>query len=110
MLPAPVREALAEYRARLEAQFPGRVAGFRLFGSYARGAAHEESDVDVMVLIRDLTWEDRSAAVDAACAVALERDFEVDLSPLVWSPEEFQLRRDRELAIALDIVSEGIDL
>jgi hypothetical protein len=41
----------AGFVAGVRARFGARVAGIRLFGSYARGEAHEESDVDCLVLL-----------------------------------------------------------
>jgi predicted nucleotidyltransferase len=38
----------------------------RLFGSYARGDAEEDSDVDVAVIVDALTEPERTAAIDLA--------------------------------------------
>lgn len=40
---------LEEFRRRLLAAAPGQVASIRVFGSRARGASHEGSDLDVAV-------------------------------------------------------------
>lgn len=46
-------EVRKEIRARLEAAFRDRFKGALLFGSEARGEAQEDSDLDVMVLLRE---------------------------------------------------------
>ena len=46
-----IRELLAEYRKRLVAKFGQRLLELKLFGSYARGTARADSDVDVAVVL-----------------------------------------------------------
>ena len=110
VLPTAIEEAVLDYRKRLERRFPGRVSSLRVFGSYARGTAHEDSDVDVLVLVRDLSRPEKHDAVGLGVDVSMERDFSVDVSPLVMTPEDFQLRVDRERRLALEILSEGVAL
>src|SRR5687767_4501136 len=50
-LPPVLARALADYRTRLRARYGPRLADVRLFGPWARGEAHADSDVDVLVLI-----------------------------------------------------------
>jgi predicted nucleotidyltransferase len=46
-----VRALMAEMKAGLQALYGERLKGVYLFGSYARGEADEESDVDVLVVL-----------------------------------------------------------
>jgi predicted nucleotidyltransferase len=46
-----VRALMAEVKAGLQALYGERLKGVYLFGSYARGEADEESDVDVLVVL-----------------------------------------------------------
>jgi predicted nucleotidyltransferase len=48
----PVRAALREAKAGLERLYGDRLVRVVLFGSQARGDAHDESDVDVLVVLR----------------------------------------------------------
>ena len=54
-LPPAVHAVLTRFRTALDAHFAERLREVVLFGSYARGGAHEDSDVDVLVVIDDLT-------------------------------------------------------
>ena len=54
-LPPRVAEALSHFRDNLLARFPDQIRRIILYGSFARGEAHEESDVDVMVVVG---WEE----------------------------------------------------
>ncbi len=47
-----VQAALGEARAALERLYGDRLVKVILYGSHARGEAHQESDVDVLVVLR----------------------------------------------------------
>ncbi|KAF0107534.1 MAG: hypothetical protein FD146_1568 [Anaerolineaceae bacterium] len=51
-LPHAVRRTLTEFQRRALALFPGEISQIILYGSYARGEATPDSDVDVMVVGR----------------------------------------------------------
>ena len=46
-----VRELLSALKSRLRDLYGARLRGVYLFGSYARGEADEESDVDVLIVL-----------------------------------------------------------
>ena len=50
--PAHVRAAIADAKGRLEALYGDRLARVVLYGSYARGDARPDSDVDLLVVLR----------------------------------------------------------
>lgn len=50
-LPLAVRLALGELKRGVADLYGERFQRLYLYGSYARGAAHEESDVDVLVVL-----------------------------------------------------------
>lgn len=105
-----VREALRQFRAVLDERFGARIEAVKLFGSHARGEAGEESDVDVLVLLRDAS----RAEVDEITVLATDAGFVGDtyvvLSPFVRTPQAFAELLRRELRIARDIEREGIPL
>ena len=93
---------LAELCRRLVANGAQRIY---LFGSYARGDADVDSDVD-LVVIQDtsLPFFDRLRAA-WACA---EPDWPVEI--LVYTPAEFAAMQRRGNALAETIAEEGIRL
>lgn len=62
------RAWVTEFRGRVRAELGDRLRDLRLFGSKARGEWHEESDIDLLVLVSDL---DRDAR-DRVRAIAHE--------------------------------------
>jgi len=66
-LPAPVRAALGELKAALAALYGERFKGLYLYGSFARGTATADSDVDVLIALdgdpKPYTESDRLSAL-----------------------------------------------
>ena len=107
-IPPSLRPALEAYAARLRPLFGERLRELRLFGSFARGDAHEDSDVDVLVLIDGLTG--REIGVVAGEAAPILIDTGLPLSPLPMSTEELDELRRGERVLARDLDEEGIRL
>lgn len=99
---------LTRFADQVRAQYGDRVSRIALFGSRARREGHEESDLDVAVILADVDQALRRALIDLATDLFLET--EMRISPLVLSQDEFDtlLRLGRGVAIA--IRDEGIDL
>ena len=54
-IPRQVKAALSEFQQRILKLFPGEITQIILYGSYARGEARPDSDVDVMIVVK---WSD----------------------------------------------------
>jgi predicted nucleotidyltransferase len=100
--------ALDAFCDRVRVRFGPRVRDLRLFGSRARGDTHEESDIDVCVVIDDITWQE-ARDVDQVTADVLEAH-DVLVSPFVISTARMELLRRRERAIAGEIARDGVEL
>ncbi len=48
-----IQPIIAEFTEQAKAHYGDRLAKIILFGSYARGEAHDESDVDLLVVLND---------------------------------------------------------
>ncbi|HEX5418248.1 MAG TPA: nucleotidyltransferase domain-containing protein [Chloroflexota bacterium] len=51
-IPRPIRSALSELKEALVKIYDDRLRGVYLYGSYARGDYREDSDVDVLIVLR----------------------------------------------------------
>jgi predicted nucleotidyltransferase len=109
-LTAPEREAVDRYVQVLGERLGPRLARAILFGSRARGEGHEESDLDVAVVVRGPEREVYRQVYDSAAEMNMEYDYGVRLAPLLLSEETLEDLRDRELAIARAILEEGVPL
>ena len=99
---------LRELKRSLENFLGDQLVSIVLFGSMARGDYHDESDMDVAVIVHGLTWKLKGKILDEVAELELEHH--TPLSVLVLSEEEFSHLKKRERRIALDIENEGIPL
>lgn len=107
-MPPSLKGPLAAYAERLRPIFGDRLRDVRLFGSYARGEADEDSDVDVLVLVDRLTDREIGVVADEAAAVIMTSG--LPLAPLPMATERYEELRRRERLLARDIDAEGISL
>jgi predicted nucleotidyltransferase len=66
-----IHQIAIEYKAQLQQLYGNELAELILFGSYARGDYHEESDLDFAVILRDPNT--RTSAEIARTAVISSR-------------------------------------
>ena len=99
---------MAELKSRLTSRFGADLLDVRLFGSYARGEADEDSDVDVFVLLRTAGWTERKAVLDIAGDLFAESGLLV--SPTVFDWARYQEWRRQERPLVMDIEREGVPL
>ena len=104
-----VQETLDAFVAGVRRAFASRVAAILLFGSYARGEANEESDVDCLVLLDRVDAEDDRAITDLAADLIWQIGGTV-ISPLVMSVDEFEAWKATERRAPLEIAREGLPL
>ncbi len=105
-LPPVVQDTLDAFVSRTRARFGSRVAAITLFGSYARGNAHEESDIDCLVLLDRVDPADERAITDLAADLIWEIGGAV-ISPLIMSASEFERWKASERRTPLEIAREG---
>ena len=108
-LPLRVRQNLDAFVSALRARFAARLVSVRLFGSFARGEGHEDSDVDVLVLPDRVDPPDDRAVTDLVGDLSWQIGGAV-ISPLIMSAEDFEAWKARERRTPLEIERDGIEL
>lgn len=106
--PYPIAGAVETFLRRLSATYGARLLDVRLFGSWARGEAHEHSDVDLLVVLDRVDWETRKAVINLGADVGLEHD--LLLSPTVMDRATWALWTAQRRPLANAIEEEGIRL
>jgi predicted nucleotidyltransferase len=103
-----VEKALNTLKVRIVDRFGPRLRRLVLFGSYARGEAGPDSDVDVLVVIDLLTNRERSWVYEIGAEVWMETS--IRLAPAAFSDSEWNETERRELLLADDVNRQGIPL
>jgi len=76
-----------------------------LFGSYARGEAHDGSDIDLMLI-----KETSKKFIDRIANVIKLNNTLMPLEPLVYSPLEFETMKKEKRDFIMTIEEEGIEI
>lgn len=98
--PVPM-EAIREFCDRIAEQF--RPEKIILFGSYARGTATADSDVDIVVI---MPCEPSQFRLSVKILQAIRRDFPLDL--IARTPEDVERRMEWGDPFIRDIVEHGV--
>jgi len=101
------RAVLNEFLSKVLEQHGSDVELIRLFGSKVRGDFDEESDIDVLVVVNKdgQLWDDL-----VALEVDLMLKYNVVISSLIMSKENYEWHRRYRAPLYRSIEREGVDL
>jgi predicted nucleotidyltransferase len=100
--------AVEALRAWLRERFGGRLRELALFGSKARGEAHEDSDVDVLVVVDGLTSAETREIGHLGGDLLTHHD--VLIATFAVSTERMTQLRSRDRRIAREIDRDAVPL
>ncbi len=84
LLPAQQQALIADFKAAVSKLYGDRLEKVILYGSYARGDAHEESDVDFLVVLRDADLKPMSEIFrmsEVVHPIILEHNIDISFQP-----------------------------
>lgn len=84
-----VKSALVDARRALEEMYGDRLSRVVLYGSHARGDAHEDSDVDVLVILHGEVDAAKELRRLAELKILLMRQYDEDVSFQPYSETDF---------------------
>lgn len=110
MLPISAQEekAIQRFKKRVLDLLGNKVIRFQLFGSRARGEGNEESDIDILILLKEASTQIRGQIFEITADILLE--FDIDISPLVMDQKKFDDMLRRERLLPREIERDGITL
>ena len=79
-----------------------------LFGSYARGEQNDDSDLDICVLLPELTHGRTGMTADIYGVI--RRDFPLPVDVLLYTCDEFEQRAKKKSGMPYKIKNEGVVL
>lgn len=106
-IPEKVQKIISDIRSELEKIYLHRLKEMILFGSYARGDYVEGSDIDIALLLEELTdsYREREKYFPVICRLSLEYDTVISVVP--FDSLEFQAKRT---PLILNVQREGVRL
>ena len=107
-MPGHRRQAIERFAQWARGRFGTRLRELTLFGSEARGQAHENSDVDVALVVDELTTKEASE-LDGVTGDLLT-EFDVLITPFALSTSRAEELRRRERLIMKEITCDGVPL
>src|SRR5688572_20219863 len=100
---AAIRELVTRVRQRVGAD----LVEASLFGSRARGTARPDSDVDILLIFRELPW-DREPYATRAEEIAEEVAGETGVPVTVWSVSLIDLQRGNRTPMLVDAMEDAL--
>ena len=100
------RKAIKEFKIRLRKELGEQVVEIKLFGSKARGDSHQESDMDILVVLRSDSEENKDKIFDIVQDILLE--YEVLLSPIIFDKQEYDSLNSIPTIFMQNIKFEGV--
>ncbi len=104
------REAARCFAERVRSRFGERARSVRVFGSRARGEAHLHSDLDVLVLLDQMSWPERHEISDLGFDLMLERNLPFEIAPTVMTEDHFRWLLSLERLFPREVERDGISV
>jgi predicted nucleotidyltransferase len=96
--------------SKLTEKFISEIHSIVLFGSYAKGAATKQSDIDLMFIVAGLKNKKLREAIERECA-SYEYSYNTKVSPLITDIEELKkMLKAKELNVGKETKEHGISL
>lgn len=102
------KTALFEFKNKLREKLGDNFVQLKLFGSRARGEARPESDIDILVITKELDRKIDDIIIDITCQVCL--DYDIYLEMLDFSLEKYHRLQREQWPFILNVDREGVDL
>ena len=102
------QEAVEEFVRRVKGKYKDKIDSIILFGSVARGEAKEDSDVDILVVVKERNIEDMKEIHGIAFEVSMEHS--QDISPKIYAVNEILNRMEIGAPFIKEVLKEGVSL
>ena len=99
---------LKEFVGKLSTRFADNYLSSCLFGSKARGDFGKNSDLDVAVVLKQVDYVTKCIVIDIAYEELLKTN--VEISPLVFSQDEYERQRREGYPIIREIERDMVKL
>jgi predicted nucleotidyltransferase len=101
------KKAVQLFKDKLQEVYGNRLIAVILYGSYARDEANEESDIDLLILLKDISdfWKEVHQISEIESEVLELLDYQVLISAIPARAEDFYRK---QLPIFMNVKKEGV--
>lgn len=99
------QDALKELKARLQDRYPKNLVTLKLYGSKARGEGGPESDIDVLIIVKERTAEFDEDTINVVCDIL--NQYEVFIETVTMTEYSYQEAVDCQMPFALNVEREA---
>ena len=107
-LNAKEEKAVKEFKKSLHQKLGRGVFILRLFGSKARGNFKKSSDIDVLIILKKNTIQNRDLIFQASAEILIKHG--IDLSIKIFSDREYKKSLNLEVPFFINVQKEGVAL
>lgn len=100
--------AVSEYLTRLIDRLNGRLVGMHLFGSKARGDFMPDSDLDLLIILKNDDWKTKDTVRFIAADVSLEYD--VLINTHILSQARWEKMARQQATLWQEVRRDGVPL
>lgn len=110
IMPDTIKDILYEFSLVLREILRNDLSKIILYGSYARGDFHKDSDIDIMILVK-LAPEDIEKIEEAVFDMSFDIELEhgLHISPIIKNKEQFEYWVDM-LPFYRNVRNEGVEI
>lgn len=102
------QKIIKDFKDQLKERLGDNIVLVKLFGSKARGDFHKESDIDILVVLKQPTEKQIDFIYDAV--IQLTGEYGIYLSVKIFSEEEFNYYKSIPTRFITNILKEGVSL
>ena len=107
---AKLKNVLEKLIQKLTEKYISEIQSIILFGSYAKGKAVKDSDIDLLFIVSDIKNKELREDIEREC-VSFQYSHSIKLSPVITDPKEFRkMLKAEELNVGKEVREYGIAL
>ena len=102
------RYVIERFRESVKKNIGESVISMSVFGSKVRGDYNEQSDIDILVIVKERSMD----VMDKIAEITSELNIEYNhsIAPVVFSEQEYKINTNMETPFTVSVYSEGLSL
>jgi len=104
------KSAIEDFKQKLIQEFGEKLILIKLYGSRARGEYHPDSDIDLLIVLKEKTKDTIERLIDLEYEIGEKYGFQVHLETMLLSLTEYEQDKSFQTPFILGAEEDGIDI